>query len=652
MNEAIHALKRDEIPVFVRGEEEYERCVATPNLLYRFARPDFVVQPQTPVHVQAIIKQARAQNLKLTIKCGGHSYAGHSTAFEGGVSLDLRQMNWTELDMASETITFGAGCQWGHVYKTLVNGRHDGFVINGGRCPYVGVGGFLLGGGLGPFSRSIGMGSDTIEEIKIVTADSNLVTVKRTDSRDSKEGRLFWALCGAGGGNFGVVVEMKLAVKKLRAPGGRVVAGRYQWFAAKDEPDLFDQDNFMSTMNDFYTTKWSERMTIDSTWICDLRQTSGNGVRFLTYFDGDKKNFDKIIDENIEHPELATQIKRRSLPEKSTRFLHETLVAQWSEETVKAFPINKTYSIYSSFVFRNDRPTIEKVTALIRDKAVAFRKKFPGEKVEFLATFIHSGGKMSTPKPTDSAFFWREAVYHMYLTLEWEDKWMELDMRTFLRDAKRDLRPLSLQRKAAFINFPDGAMKGDVSERAYWGDNREELRRIKEIWDKDDFFRWEQGVRLQSGIAAKGRRRQKVPTQSGDQGIAQPIQPARQLISARNYVELGHAGPLAGQSHKVSNSESEAEGLGSQHVPEELGDDGIFQLIQPARQLISARNHVELEHTEPLAVQSHAASDSESDSESLDDDEDLTDCLASKQWEVYETKDIIGDITTLADLGL
>jgi hypothetical protein len=378
-----------------------------------------------------------------------------------------------------------------------------------------------------------------------------LVTVKDTDGRSSEEGRLFWALCGAGGGNFGVVVEMKLAVKQLRAPGGIVVAGRYQWFASKDEPDLFEQKNFMSTMNTFYTTNWPERITVDSTWICDLRLSSGNGVRFLTYFDGGKNDFDATIDQYIKHPELAKQLKRRSMPEQSTRFLHETLVAQWSEETVKAFPTNKSYSIYSSFVFRNDRPTIERVTALIRDKAAAFRKAFTGEKVEFLATFIHSGGKMSTPKPVDSAFFWREAMYHMYLTLEWEDKWMERDMRAFLGEAKRDLRPLSLQGNAAFINFPDGALPADVCERAYWGDNREELRRIKEIWDKDNFFQSKQGVSLPRGIPNKGSGVRNEPEKSGDQG----------------------------------------------------------------------------------------------------NDEDLTDSLASKQWEVYETKDIVGDLQELADLG-
>ncbi|KAF7322310.1 FAD-binding PCMH-type domain-containing protein [Mycena chlorophos] len=499
---AIQAFKDAKIPVFERGEEDYERSVATPNLLYRFSRPSFVLQPTNARQVQAIVGYARQQGLKLTIKCGGHSYAGHSTAKDiNGVSVDLCRMRSTKLDLAAKTITFGAGCQWGHVYKTLVNGPHDGYIVNGGRCPYVGVGGFILGGGLGPFSRSIGIGSDTLKEISIVNADGQLVTVKDTDDPRSDEGRLFWALRGAGGGNFGVVVEMKLAVKELRGADGMVVAGRYNWFAAKDQPDLFDQDDFMDTMNTFYTTDWPESMTIDSTWLCDLRQPTGNGIRFTPSFDGSKFEYDGFIDKYIKRPDLARQLKRRALPEKSTRYLHETLVAQWSEETIKAFPTNRSYSIFSSFVFKNDRKTIEPVTKIIRAQIKEFRTRFPGEKVEMLATFIHCGGQMSKPAPTHSAYFWRAGTYHMYLTFEWEDKWMEADMRAFLFETKQQLRQHSLQGEAAFINFPDGALEGTRHERAYWGDNIEELRRVKDIWDRDRFFESEQGIGMRGGMA-------------------------------------------------------------------------------------------------------------------------------------------------------
>ncbi|KAI2466903.1 hypothetical protein F4781DRAFT_444712 [Annulohypoxylon bovei var. microspora] len=499
MDRIVKRLKSSNIPVFERGEQEYERSVATPNLLFRFSRPDCVIQPETFLHVQTIIKQARSQRLEITIKGGGHSYAGHSTAFRG-ISLDLRRLNTANLDIKSRTITIDAGCQWGHVYKTLVNEQHDGFIVNGGRCPFVGVGGFILGGGLGPFTRGIGMGSDTLKEATLVTAEGKLVTVKDSDDPKSNEGRLFWALRGAGGGNFGVLVNMKLQVRKLRDKDGIVVAGRYQWF-----PKSGMNDDFMTTMNSFYTADWPNRMTIDSTWMCDLRRPSGDGVRFLIYYDGNIDEFNRTIDKYIKHPELSEQLKRRSLPEKSTRFLHETLVSQWSEETTRAFPSNRTYSIYSSFVFNNDKVTIEKVTSIIREEMKVFRDLFSGEQVEFLVTWIHSGGKAAEKKPSDTAFFWREAVYHTYVTVEWEDKWMERDMRGFLGTVKKKLRPLSLKGEAAFINFPDGALCTNGYERAYFGDNREELRLVKEIWDNDNFFKWVQGIQLPRAAEDDGR---------------------------------------------------------------------------------------------------------------------------------------------------
>lgn len=491
MQEATKALRSQNVPVYNAGDEDYERSVATSNMLYRFSRPDCVVLPENAAHVQAVVKEARAKKLKITTKCGGHSYAGHSTAF-GGISLDLRRMNSVGLDTWTNTVAVEAGCQWGHVYKTLVNGRHNGLMVNGGRCPYVGVSGFLLGGGLGPFTRTLGMGCDGLLEATVVTADGNLVTVKETDDPSSDEGRLFWALRGAGGGNFGIMVNMKLSVKPLQNTDGMVVSGKYSWYPGSDGA----MADAVGAMNAFYTTDWPDRVTIDSTWMCDLQDKGGDGVRFLVCYDGSKRRFDKLIDKLVQPPALAEQLKRRSMPEKSTRFLHETLVSQWSEETVRAFPTNKTYSIFSSFVLGNDKATIEKTTAIIREQMVRFRSLYGGEKVKFLVTWIHSGGRAQEKAPSATAFFWREATYHVYVTVEWEDKWMERDMRGFLGAVKGLLRPQALRGEAAFLNFPDGVLPANAYERAYFGGNYEELRRVKEIWDKDAFFKFSQGVRL------------------------------------------------------------------------------------------------------------------------------------------------------------
>ncbi|KAK3946918.1 hypothetical protein QBC32DRAFT_401885 [Pseudoneurospora amorphoporcata] len=367
-----------------------------------------------------------------------HSYAGFSTTNEG-ILLDLVRMKKVDLDIDNNVVTLQGGALWGHAYKTLVNGRHNGYIINGGRCPTVGVGGFLLGGGLGPFTRSFGMGCDTLKEATLVTADGRIVTVSDEDKANTDKGRLFWALRGAGGGNFGVVVEFKMYLSKLqneeRAGGGRPL----------------------------HVT-----ITIDSSWLCDLKQSGGSelGVRFLVYYDGTKDEFDKLIEKKVKQKDLAKQLKRRSLAEKSTRFLHETLASQWSEETIKAFPSQTSYKLYSSFVFKNDASRIRSVIAIIRQEMAAFRREFPGETGLLQVTWIHSGGQASAKKRSETAFRWRDCTYHAYIMLEWQEKWLEMDMRGFMQKFKEKLKPFSMMGRAAFINFADAALQSNASERA------------------------------------------------------------------------------------------------------------------------------------------------------------------------------------------
>ncbi|KAF3001482.1 hypothetical protein E8E13_008630 [Curvularia kusanoi] len=522
----IERLKKEDILVLEPKEptyKEYEKSIVTSNLLYRFTRPPCVLKPKTTQQVQKIVQQARAANIPLTIRCGGHSYAGHSTATEKNtLLLDLRNMNEARLEMRSKTITVGAGCQWGEVYRTLIEGGHDGWVINGGRCPYVGVGGYILGGGLAPFGRSFGMGSDTLLEATIVTADGKVEVVGEKDKKDSKEGRLFWALRGAGSGNFGVVTEMKLKVMPLSTRNsGRVMGGRFTWAFgvvknkadgspksaeenARDEAETTTQ--LLSTMNKFYRTEWPDRLTMDSMWVCDLRTNAPDTVRFNVCFDGSPKEFEKLIDDNIDTKDVAKELKRRVLPEPSTRFLYETLEAQWYDESKKFFAEDKTYRIFTSFCF--DRTTIsnkvDQLTAKCKERMAAFRNKFTGEMVQMDITWIHAGGQTSKVKATDTAFYWRDTIYHCYVEVLWKDKWMEKAMRRFMYKLKEEFRPFSLQSEAAFINFPDRNLDPNEYERAYFGENRHELRRIKQLWDKDNYFKWQQQVKLPEDVTEKG----------------------------------------------------------------------------------------------------------------------------------------------------
>ena len=78
-----------------------------------------------------------------------------------------------------------------------------GYMASSGAAVSVGgSGGWLQGGGLGPFDRNLGLGVDNLVQVEIVTADGQLRTANNCTNSD-----LFWALTGGGGGNWGVVVS-------------------------------------------------------------------------------------------------------------------------------------------------------------------------------------------------------------------------------------------------------------------------------------------------------------------------------------------------------------------------------------------------------------------------------------------------------------
>jgi len=83
----------------------------------------------------------------------------------------------------------------------------------------VGVGGFLLGGGLSHLSHEHGLGCDNVVSYEVVLASGENVTANAQTNSD-----LFWALKG-GGNNFGVVsqIDLKIIPQKEGVWGGMIV---------------------------------------------------------------------------------------------------------------------------------------------------------------------------------------------------------------------------------------------------------------------------------------------------------------------------------------------------------------------------------------------------------------------------------------------
>jgi FAD/FMN-containing dehydrogenase len=155
--------------------------------------------------VVAAVKRARAENLPLAVRGGGHSIAGLS-AIEGGMLIDLAPMNSVEIDAERRIAKVGGGALW----KDLDGAAQEhGLAVPGGVVSDTGVAGLTLGGGYGWLRRKHGLSCDSLIEAELVTADGSVVKASADENPD-----LFWAIRG-GGGNFGIVTSFTFELHEV-----------------------------------------------------------------------------------------------------------------------------------------------------------------------------------------------------------------------------------------------------------------------------------------------------------------------------------------------------------------------------------------------------------------------------------------------------
>jgi len=204
---SIEALKSGiEGHVFPRAGEGYASAKRGQGTTPTAGRaPLAVVQARNAADVARTIEFARANDLDLSVRSGGHDMLGASTA-AAGVVLDLCHMAQADLDPATGLVRVGGGARAGLLYGA---GAAHGLVPVLGMSPHVGVGGLVLGGGIGWISGTQGAAVDHVVSVDVVTADGRFLTADAHQNAD-----LFWALRG-GGGNFGVATGFTLQMRRL-----------------------------------------------------------------------------------------------------------------------------------------------------------------------------------------------------------------------------------------------------------------------------------------------------------------------------------------------------------------------------------------------------------------------------------------------------
>ena len=193
--------------ITTQGEAGYER--ARSGLLWNGRKPDrfprVVVQALDAQDVQAAVRFAAANGMRISARGGGHHFS--CISLQDNMIVDLAGLNTLNVDVEKQAAVVGSGVTNSRLAATLTE-QNLAFPV--GHCASVPVSGYLLGGGFGWNSGAWGIACHNVTGVDVVLADGSLVTASETQNPE-----IFWAARGAGPEFFGIVTAYRLRLQPL-----------------------------------------------------------------------------------------------------------------------------------------------------------------------------------------------------------------------------------------------------------------------------------------------------------------------------------------------------------------------------------------------------------------------------------------------------
>jgi hypothetical protein len=162
-------------------------------------KPALIAQCSATSDVVACIEFARAENVPVSVRGGGHSFAGKAVC-DGGLMIDLSGMKGIEIDTSRRTARAQTGLKLGEFDRETQ--RHE-LATPLGVATTTGISGLTLGGGYGWLVGKYGLACDNVTWMEVVTADGKICECSAEQNPE-----LFWGMRGAGA-NFGVATQIE-----------------------------------------------------------------------------------------------------------------------------------------------------------------------------------------------------------------------------------------------------------------------------------------------------------------------------------------------------------------------------------------------------------------------------------------------------------
>ena len=421
-------------------------------------RPGLIARCTGTADVVAAIKFARASDLEIAVRGGGHSVAGHSST-DGGLMLDLSPMRGVIVDPEARRAKVQGGAQLGALDHEA---QLHGLATTAGVVSHTGVGGLTLGGGYGYLARQVGLACDNLISAEVVTATGDVLVASATQNAD-----LFWALRG-GGGNFGVVTTFEF---QLHRSPREVVYGDLFF-------DLDDGPRVARGFADFTASMPAEMATnlaiasVRAEWGMDGLEVGMPIVNLFWVFVGDAEKgrrlaapLYEIAKPRVQETESVPYVSLQRAGDESSRhgmrrYWKGSFISDLTDEGIQVF------------LARGNQPG---------DPAPAWG----GE-------MFSVGGAVSRVEEDETAYSGRGALFDFLAISSWEDAAEDEVRLAGARRYWKAMEPHTMGR--AYVNSLESDDQQRVQE-AYGTGKFARLAALKQHYDPDNVFHLNQNIR-------------------------------------------------------------------------------------------------------------------------------------------------------------
>ena len=418
--------------LLLSGDDGYDHARAVWNGMID-RHPALIARCEGAADVSHALTFARERDLLVSVRGGGHSISGKSVC-EGGLMIDMSDMNSVRIDQSGGTARADGGCLEGHIDREAAL---LGLATTGGIVSHTGAAGLTLGGGFGRLCRKYGMACDNLISADIVTVDGKLRHVSDEENAD-----LMWALRG-GGSNFGVVTALEY---RLYPQNTTVVAGDiiFSWKDARDALMFYAEHG--ADMPD----------ELNLNVIVKTLPDTGPVVAAEAVWCGDPAKADAAL----------APLRNVGTP------ISDTIAAvPYAKFQTRGDNSNRHgIRMYMKSSFVND------FTTELVDQVIDVHRESP----TYAVFFMQSGGAVNRRSPGDTAFPYRSAHSNMMVWHQWHDLESPNEREERIAQVRADWARLQKFTHGFYVNLNDEDV---VKTHANYGANYERLVKAKNKYD-------------------------------------------------------------------------------------------------------------------------------------------------------------------------